>query len=434
MLKVFDYGIEGDRMRLKSFIEKRAEGPGPDVTERALKITEDVRIFKDSKLFEYTRKFDGVDLNSSNIRVTEEEIEKACANTAPELTETIRKAAENIRSFHEKQIRGTFLFNKGKGSELGWIIRPIDTVGIYVPGGTAPLPSSVLMNAIPAKIAGVRRIIMVTPPKRNGVDASILAAAKEAGVDEIYRIGGAQAIAALAYGTESVPKVDKITGPGNDYVTAAKRIVCGICGIDMTAGPSEICIVADRFSNRRFIAADMLSQAEHDPNAAAYVITTDRGSISVIEDNIREQLKKLSRKDTAASAIAKNGIAVCTADIEEALEVANSIAPEHLELVFENAEKYIGYVRNAGAVFIGEFSPEPAGDYIAGTNHVLPTCGTARFSSALSVDDFVKKISYIKYTREELYDEKDHIVRFAGCEGLDAHARSIAIRFGEQDD
>jgi histidinol dehydrogenase len=428
MIRSFDYTDSDERKAFLGMLRERGRRMDDVSVDDILS---DVREFGDSKLFEYTKRFDGVSIDSSNIRITGREISDAYDRISPALLGTIRKAAENIREYHKKQLLEGFCHIKGAGSRLGQIVRPLETVGIYVPGGSAPLPSSVLMNAVPAKIAGVKRIIMATPPKPNGIDPAVLVAAGEAGVDEIYGIGGAQAIAAMAYGTESVPRVDKITGPGNEYVAAAKRAVFGICGIDMVAGPSEICIIADSSADPGYIAADMLSQAEHGAGASSVLISTDRELIDDVINMLEKQLRQLSRKGTAGISLETNGALVYAQDADQALELANIMAPEHLEMLFADADAYVDKVKNAGAVFIGEYSPEPLGDYFAGCDHILPTSGTARFFSPLSVYDFQKRISYINYSREDLYSDKDDIIRFALCEGLDAHANSIRIRFGE---
>ena len=433
-MKVYDYANLDERKKLFDLIRKRNIQTSDEITKKVNEIVDDVRKYKDAAVFDLTYRFDKVSLDASSVRVNKREIEEAYSKVDDALIKTIKKASSNIREYHENQLQKGFLFNKGKNSSVGQIVRPLEIVGIYVPGGTAPLPSSVLMNAIPAKVAGVKRIIMSTPPKNEGLDPALLIAANEAGVDEIFKVGGAQAIAAMAYGTETIPKVDKITGPGNVYVVTAKRIVFGICDIDIIAGPSEICIIADDKSNKEFIAADMLSQAEHDTDSASFLITTEKDVASQLINLINDQLGELNRKKIAKEAIDANGVIIYAKDISEAIEISNMIAPEHLELFFQNADDHIDKIRNAGAVFIGEYSPEPLGDYYAGSNHVLPTSGTARFSSPLGVYDFLKKISYINYSKQDLKDAKENIVRFAEYEGLGAHANSISIRFGEDDD
>ncbi len=434
MLARMDLSGDKDLGMLIEFLNKRNIGEDKELTDRVAEIIRDVRLYGDEKLFYYTKLFDGIDLDKKNIKVSEGEIDAAYARAAPAMLQTIRKACSNIREYHEKQKVEEYFIRRGKSTLLGQLIRPLDTVGIYVPGGRAPLPSSVLMNAIPARLAGVRKIVMATPPKKEGVNDYVLIAAKEAGVDEIYTMGGAQAIAAMAYGTGSIPRVDKITGPGNDYVALAKKLVYGACDIDMIAGPSEICIIADKDAKPDYIAADLLSQAEHDPNAALFLITTEKCMMDKVDEALKEQLPGISRRDVAAEAISRNGLSILAEDVDDAIRTADIIAPEHLELMVVDGEKYLTKIKNAGAIFMGDHSPEPAGDYLAGTNHVLPTCGTARFSSPLGLRDFVKCISYIKYSREDLGDDMEDIARFAMCEGLDAHAASVRIRFGVKND
>jgi histidinol dehydrogenase len=430
MIRSFDYTDIKEKKMFLDILNDRNRRMNDDIAEKVSVIIKDIRDCGDRKLFEYTERFDGVKLDCGSIKVTDAEIGEAYGKIGAPLIGTIRKAAANIREYHKKQMQESFCFSKGKSSRLGQMVRPLETVGIYVPGGTAPLPSSVLMNAVPAKIAGVKKIIMATPPKINGIDPSILVAAREAGVDAIYKMGGAQAIAAMAYGTESVPKADKITGPGNEYVAAAKKAVFGVCGIDMIAGPSEICIIADSSADPEYIAADMLSQAEHGNGASSVLITTDRTLIVTVAKAIETQLGSLERKEMAGKSLEDNGALVYAGSIDQAVGIADMIAPEHLEMMFEDADIYAGKIKNAGAVFVGKYSPEPLGDYFAGANHILPTSGTARFFSPLGVYDFLKRISYINYSREDLLEVKDDIIRFAECEGLLAHADSIKIRFG----
>jgi histidinol dehydrogenase len=434
MLGRLDLSRDKDSGILIDFLNKRNIGENEELTSRVSEIIRDIRLFGDAKLFYYTKLFDCMDVDEKNIKVSERDIDEAYKRAEPAMLCTIRKACSNIKEYHEKQKTNEYFIRRGNSTVLGQLTRPLEKVGIYVPGGRAPLPSSVLMNAIPAKIAGVGNIIMATPPKNEGINDYVLIAAKEAGVDSIYRMGGAQAIAAMAYGTDSIPRVDKITGPGNDYVALAKKLVYGACDIDMIAGPSEICIIADENARPDYIAADLLSQAEHDPNAALFLITTKSNVIDEVEKALKKQLLKISRRDVAAEAIARNGKAILTEDMDNAIETANIIAPEHLELMISEGGGYVSKIKNAGAIFIGDHSPEPAGDYLAGTNHVLPTCGTARFSSPLGVRDFVKCISYINYGREDLRSDMGDIIRFAMCEGLDAHAASVSIRFGEKND
>lgn len=391
-------------------------------------IIKNVRENGDAALKEYSLKFDKAEI--ANLRVTAEEIEAAYNNEDPALIETLEKAKKNIWNFHEKQLRKGFEINNGDGTISGQKITPIEKVGIYVPGGTASYPSTVLMNAIPAKIAGVSEIIMVTPPDKNGnIPSAILCAAKIAGVDTIIKTGGAQAVAALAYGTESVPKADKVVGPGNVFVATAKRMLYGLVDIDMIAGPSEILVLADGTCNPKFVAADLLSQAEHDKLASAVLVTDSEALAYAVRDEIEAQLRTLPREEIARASIDTNGKIIIAKDLEQGVEIANEIAPEHLEVCVDEPFKYLDKIKNAGSIFLGKNTPEALGDYLAGTNHTLPTSGTARFSSPLSVDDYVKKSQYIYYTEEALGEVKDNIVLFANREGLQAHGRSAAIRF-----
>ncbi|WP_342045747.1 histidinol dehydrogenase [Bacillus sp. OTU530] len=399
-------------------------------TEAVERIITDIKTRKDEALREYTSRFDGVELAS--FRVSTEAIERAVESVDSSFLEALEGAKRNIVSYHEKQKRQGFVDADTKGIIRGQLIRPLHTVGVYVPGGTAAYPSSVLMNVLPAKIAGVKRIVMVTPPGKDGVNPHILAAAHIAGVDEIYSIGGAQAVAALAYGTESIPRVDKIVGPGNMYVALAKRAVFGAVNIDMIAGPSEIVVIADETGNASFIAADLLSQAEHDTNATAILITTHKELAQQVKQEVERQLQELPRADIARASIEANGAIVVVDSLQEAFAVSNEIAPEHLELHIHEPMTALADIQHAGSIFIGPYAPEPLGDYFAGPNHVLPTSGTARFFSALSVDDFVKKSSFLSYTREALEQVKDQIVILAEKEGLQAHARAISIRFEEK--
>ncbi len=391
-------------------------------------ILKNVRLRGDEAVIEYTEKFDGVRVEC--LRTDEEEIERAYASAEPFFIESLEKAAGNISEFHSRQKREGFQFSGDEGTILGQRVFPLETVGIYVPGGTARYPSTVLMNAIPAKIAGVERIVMVTPPGKDGsIPADILAAARIAGVTDIYKTGGAQAVAALAYGTQTIPKADKIVGPGNIFVATAKRMVYGLVDIDMIAGPSEILIVADKKANPVWLAADMLSQAEHDRLASAVLVCDDAGLAEKTALELERQLKLLPREEIARASIENNGKIIVAGDILEGIDVANKIAPEHLELCVEEPFALLDRVKNAGSVFMGYNCPEALGDYWAGPNHTLPTSGTARFSSPLSVDEFVKRSSYICYTREALGRVKDNIAELASHEGLDAHGRSVLIRF-----
>ena len=403
-----------------------------DVSDVVSDIIDNVRKKGDTALFEYTQKFDGADL--INLEVTEAEKEEAFASVDSKFIEILREAADNIRAFHEKQVRESFIINNKNGILLGQKIIPIEKVGIYVPGGTAAYPSTVLMDSIPAKIAGCNEIVMVTPPGKDGkINPVILAAAKIAGVNRIFKVGGAQAIAALAYGTESIPKTDKIVGPGNAFVAEAKKQVYGLVSIDMIAGPSEILVVADSTCNPKFVAADLLSQAEHDKNASAVLVTDSMKFAELVSDEIESQISGLPRYEIARTSIDINGkIIVAENNIRLAIDIANEIAPEHLELCVDNPFDYLDSIKHAGSVFLGKNCPEALGDYFAGPNHTLPTSGTARFSSPLSVDDFIKKTQITYYTSEALSKAADKIAYFASKEGLDAHARSASVRFEKE--
>ncbi len=400
-----------------------------DKAERTVRdILADVKKNGDDALKKYTLLLDRAELSS--LAVTEAEIKAALSKTDSRLLFTMRQAAENIRAFHQKQRREGFVMSEREGVLLGQRILPIDRVGIYIPGGTASYPSTVLMNAIPAKIAGVSEIIMVTPPGPDGsVAALILAAAHIAGVDKIFKVGGAQAIAALAYGTESIPRVDKITGPGNMYVATAKRQVYGLVDIDMVAGPSEILVIADGSADPFFVAADLLSQPEHDPMAAAILLTTSEQLAIAVQSEVSRQLSLLPRRTIAEKSILDHGRIVVVSSLREAAQWSNEIAPEHLELCVEEPFALLALIRHAGSVFLGHYTPEALGDYFAGPNHTLPTNGTAKFASPLSVDDFIKKSSFVYYTKEALREVQEQIVFFAQNEGLDAHAKSISMRF-----
>jgi histidinol dehydrogenase len=404
----------------------RAENP-VDVSAVVRDIIADVRANGDKALFAYSRKFDKNDLKE--LAVSQAEWEEGLAAVGPELKGIIERAAVNIRAFHEAQKRTGFVLNDRPGILTGQRILPIEKVGLYIPGGLAAYPSSVLMNVIPAKIAGCEEVVITTPANREGkVNPAILAAAWIAGADKIFKVGGAQAIAALAYGTESVPKVDKIVGPGNAFVSEAKRQVFGTVAIDMIAGPSEILIVADGKSNPKWVAADLLSQAEHDRIASAVLVTDSEDLAKAVQSEIEAQLKALDREEIARASIETNGKIIVAGSIDEAIDVSNAIAPEHLELSIDEPFAKLGAVKNAGSVFLGRYSPEALGDYYAGTNHVLPTMGTARFSSALSVDDFIKKTQYIYYTKDAFRAVADDIAGFAESEGLTGHAKSALSR------
>ena len=401
--------------------------PMSTVADTVAGIIAKVRKEGDAALLELTEKFDGVRLQA--LEVSAAEIDAAVASVEPEFLAILERAAANIRKFHQRQVRTSFVINDEDGIVTGQKIIPIDRVGLYVPGGTAAYPSTVLMDAIPAKIAGCPLVVMVTPPQKDGtVNPAILAAAKVAGVDRIYKAGGAQAVAALAYGTQSVPKVDKIVGPGNAFVAEAKKQVFGVVSIDMIAGPSEIMVVADGTANPRYLAADLLSQAEHDRNATAVLVTDSAALAKAVQQAIEVQLKKLEREEIARASIENNGKIIVADTLNAAIEIANEIAPEHLELCVDNPFDYLDKIRHAGSVFLGKNCPEALGDYYAGPNHTLPTSGTAKFSSPLSVDEFVKKTQFIYYTKDALAAVADDIAVFARKEGLTGHARSAVIR------
>ena len=392
-------------------------------------ILSDVEKRGDEAVFEYTEKFDGVKLDKSTVRVSEAEIKEAYDKIDPKVLAVIKKAAANIKSFHEKQKRNSW-FDYSDGIIIGQRIIPIETVGVYVPGGSAPLSSSVLMNTVPAIVAEVKRLIMLTPPGKDGkINECVLVAADVAGVKEIYKCGGSQAIAAMAYGTESIPKVDKIVGPGNIYVALAKKRVYGNVGIDSIAGPSEILVLADETANPKFVAADLLSQAEHDPLASAILITTSKELADNVSTEVEKFTAKLERKEIIEKSLENFGYIFIADSMEEAIKAANDVASEHLEVVTKDPFDVMTRIHNAGAVFLGPYSSEPLGDYFAGPNHVLPTNGTARFFSPLSVDDFIKKSSIISYSKEALEKVHDDIETFAKAEGLTAHANSVAVRF-----
>ncbi len=425
MIKIFNYNeIEKDaifaRVENKTNVEEIVSG-----------ILADVKANGDKALFAYCEKFDKVILSS--LEVSEEEIEEAYASVDTEFIEIIKKASENIYAFHSRQVRNSFLINEKDGVIIGQKVIPIEKVGLYVPGGTAAYPSSVLMNCIPAKIAGCSEIVMVTPPGKDGkVNPVILAAAKIAGVGRIFKVGGAQAVAALAYGTRTVPAVDKIVGPGNAFVAEAKKQVFGKVAIDMIAGPSEILVIADGTCNPKYVAADLLSQAEHDKLASAVLVTDCEKLAKAVAEELEVQLSQLEREEIARTSIENNGKIIITDSIETAVEVANSIAPEHLEICVDNPFMYLDKIKNAGSIFMGKYCPEALGDYFAGPNHTLPTSGTARFSSPLSVDDFVKKTQFSYYTKEALEKVGRDVAYFANKEGLGAHAKSAIIRLEEE--
>ena len=413
---------------------KRSPGQYGSYEAAVKEILEKVREEGDRALFAYTKKFDRAEITEQNVQVTEEEIREAYEAVDPDLVDVIRKSLVNIRSYHEKQKQNSWFTSSEDGTMLGQKVTPLEKVGVYVPGGKAVYPSSVLMNIVPAKVAGVDRIIMTTPPGPDGkVNPSTLVAANEAGADEIYKAGGAQAIGALAYGTQSIPKVDKIVGPGNIFVALAKKAVYGHVSIDSIAGPSEILVLADDSANPRFVAADLLSQAEHDELASAILITTSRELAEKVSSEVDEFVKKLSRKDIIQKSLDQFGYILLAETMDQAVEAANAIASEHMEIVTRNPFEVMMKVRNAGAIFIGEYSSEPLGDYFAGPNHVLPTNGTAKFFSPLSVDDFIKKSSIVYYSRKALKKIHKDVEQFAASEQLTAHANSIAVRFEDEE-
>lgn len=406
--------------------------PTVNVEDTVAEIIKSVRERGDAALFEYCEKFDKAKLSS--LLVSEEEIEEAYVTVEPRFIDILTRAAANIRKFHEKQVRNSFIINDCDGIVIGQKIISVDRAGLYVPGGTAAYPSTVLMDSIPAKIAGCREVVMVTPPNKEGkVNPVILAAAKIAGIDKIFKVGGAQAIAALAYGTESVPKVDKIVGPGNAFVAEAKKQVFGVVSIDMIAGPSEILVVADGKSNPRHVAADLLSQAEHDRMASAVLVTDSVILAEKVSEELEKQIPELERADIARESINKNGKIIVADTLDAAIEIANEIAPEHLELCVDNPFDYLDKIRHAGSIFMGRNCPEALGDYFAGPNHTLPTSGTAKFSSPLSVDDFVKKTQYTYYTKEALARVAEDVAFFANKEGLGAHAKSAIVRMEDDE-
>ena len=421
---------EEARTNILENLLKRSPNSYGEFEGRVNEIIENVRANRDAAIFDYTKRFDGADINAENILVTEDEIKEAYEKVDEKLLTVIRKALVNIRKYHEKQRQYSWFDSEESGIILGQKVTALEKVGVYVPGGKAVYPSSVLMNIVPAKVAGVKTIVMTTPPGKDGkVNPATLVAAKEAGVDAIYKVGGAQAIAALAFGTESVPKVDKIVGPGNIYVALAKKAVFGFVSIDSIAGPSEIMVLADETANPRFVAADLLSQAEHDEMASAILVTTSRDLAEQVSKEVEGFVAQLSRKEIIQKSLDNYGYILVAESMDEAIATVNEIASEHLELVTKNPFETMTKIRNAGAIFVGEYSSEPLGDYFAGPNHVLPTNGTAKFFSPLSVDDFIKKSSIISYSREALEPIYKDIVQFAECEQLTAHANSIRVRF-----
>lgn len=414
---------------LKKVLAERAENISTEIMNTVAGVIDDVRKNGDAALYKYSEKFDKVALD--NLFVSDEEQERLISLVPQNLKDTIDEAAKNIYAFHEKQLQKSWMMSE-PGKIMGQIVRPIEKVGLYVPGGTAAYPSSVLMNGIPAKVAGVKSVTIVTPPKKEGINPAVVYAARKAGITKIASVGGAQAVAALAYGTESIPRVDKIVGPGNIFVAMAKKLVYGAVDIDMIAGPSEVLVIADERANPKYVAADLMSQAEHDPMAAAILITTSEELAKRVEEEIAIQKQSLARSEIIDKSLDAFGSIILVENINKAVELSNEIAPEHLELSVANPFEVLALVKNAGSIFLGDYSPEPLGDYFAGPNHVLPTNGTARFSSALGVDSFIKKSSYLYYNKEELEKIGEKVVTFADAEGLTAHANSIKKRLEDR--
>ena len=421
------------RQNLLDSLLKRSPGNYGQYQDTVQEIVDRVKAKGDQALFELTRKFDWEGIDASNVKVTEAEVQEAYDTIDPQLVETIRKSLKNIREYHEKQKQYSWFDTTPEGTMLGQKVTPLASAGVYVPGGKAVYPSSVLMNIVPAKIAGVAHVVMCTPCNKEGkVNPAVLVAAKEAGADEVYKVGGAQAIAAMAFGTESIPKVDKITGPGNIFVALAKKAVSGFVSIDSIAGPSEILVLADETANPRYVAADLLSQAEHDEMASAILVTTSKELAEKVSEEVDAFVKILSRKEIISKSLDNYGYILVAETLEDAIETVDLIASEHLEIVTKNPFEVMMKVKNAGAIFLGEYSSEPLGDYFAGPNHILPTNGTARFFSPVSVDDFIKKSSIIYYSREALQRVHKDIEYFAKAEQLTAHANSIAVRFEDE--
>lgn len=429
MLNILSY----NKNECNSIVEQilnRSQIEEKNIQETVNQIIKEIKEKKNKALFDYTKKFDKIKINSKTIKINKKEIEESYKKTDKKLIEIIKKSSERIKKFHEKQKTNSWFETSENGEILGQMIKPIENVGVYVPGGKAAYPSSVLMNVIPAKVAGVKNIIMTTPAQDDGtVYPTTIVAAKEAGADHIYKVGGAQAIAALAFGTESIPKVDKIVGPGNIYVALAKRTVYGYVNIDSVAGPSEILIIADSSANPVYVAADMLSQAEHDELASSILITTDEQLAIKVDEELDRQTEKLERKEIIKKSFENFGAIIVTKTIDEATYLANKIAPEHLEICVNSPFEILPKIQNAGAIFLGHYSPEPLGDYMAGPNHVIPTGGTARFFSPLCIDDFIKKSSIISFDKNALKPLYKDIINFAEAEGLTAHANAIRVRF-----
>lgn len=431
-MKIFDYPSKDAEIWIKDLTDKRSVDFTEQDEKKVLEIIHDVRKRGDAAVVEYTNRFDSPDLCAEDLIVTEAEFAEAEKKAGPEFIKAIERSINQVKEFHGRQIRNSWIDTPREGVILGQMIKPVDAAGVYVPGakgGMTPLVSSVIMGVVPAKIAGVNHIAMVTPPMKDGrVNPYLLVAARLTGADVVYKTGSAWAVAALAYGTEAIRKVDVIVGPGNIYVTLAKKLVSGAVGIDMIAGPSEILVIADEKADPSHLAADLLSQAEHDTMASSILVTVSRDVAEKTAEEVKKQLEKLPRKDIAIESVNNFAGAFIVPDMDTAIELSNMIAPEHLELQIESPFEVLGKIRNAGAVFMGRYTPEPVGDYIAGPNHVLPTSGTARFASALSVDHFIKKISLINYSRDAFVKEADDIMRLADIEGLEAHANSVRIR------
>ncbi|WP_294153135.1 histidinol dehydrogenase [uncultured Clostridium sp.] len=427
MLKLLEVN-ESNKQKLIDELKERCEETKDEVVAGVKNILSKVKEEGDKALFDFTKSFDKVEL--TKLEVSAEEINQCFDKVEDNFIQALKEAKANIEAYHEKQKANGFMITKEKGVYLGQRVLPLERVGVYVPGGTAAYPSSVLMNVIPAKVAGVDEIIMVTPPDKNGgINPYIGVAAQIAGIGRIYKVGGAQAVAALAYGTETIPKVDKIVGPGNIFVATAKRLVFGQVDIDMIAGPSEILVIADEKSNPEYVAADLMSQAEHDKLASAILVTTSKDLYEKVEKELDRQAKTLEREEIIRTSLKDFGRAIICNNIEECIDISNYVAPEHLEIMTDEPMQYLGLVRNAGSVFLGRYCPEPIGDYFGGTNHVLPTSGTARFFSALSVDSFIKKSSFIYYSKEAIMENGEKIITMADKEGLTAHANSIKVRF-----
>ena len=426
MIDVIEYS-KYEKNNLLKILEERNNTKSNNIEDKVRNIIETVKDYGDRALINFTKQFDNIMLE--DLRVTEDEIEEAYNSVYKEFIDILKESKENIKAYHEKQKKLDYIYTKENGVYMGQRIIPIESVGVYVPGGKAAYPSSVLMNVIPAKIAGVKKIVMVTPPSLNGeVNKNILAAAKISGVDEVFKVGGAQAIAALAYGTETIEAVCTIVGPGNAYVAEAKRQVYGKVGIDMIAGPSEVLIIADEAANEKFIAADLMAQAEHDEMASSILITTSMNLAKKVNNEVKVKVEDLDRKEIVKKSLQSYGKIIVCNNIDECIDISNKISPEHLEILLKNPMEYLEKIKNAGSIFLGEYTPEPMGDYFAGTNHVLPTCRSARFSSPLSLDTFTKKSSYLYYSKEALLNCGEKVVKFAKEEGLTAHGNSIKVR------